>query len=193
MSDDSQDPRSPIVIVLNDIDPDAVRAVSDGIDATIRADQSPFIIRIDSDGGYASSCCGIIDLIDAAKRLGPVATIAVGSAASAASFVLAHGTEGLRFAAPNCNIMVHPLQLRLGGSIDVVEHGTKDSTKLNARLFKIFGEDTKKGAKWWREELAKHKGADLNLTAQEAKRYGMVDHVQLPIVVAQPKIEYGFV
>lgn len=65
-------------------------------------------IYINSQGGDTQS--GLLTIYDTMQFIkSPVKTICIGEAYSSAAVLLASGTKGLRFAAPNSKIMIHSL------------------------------------------------------------------------------------
>ena len=62
-------------------------------------------LYINSPGGVVSAGLAIYDTMKFIKP--DVATLCIGQAASAASLILASGTDGKRFCLPNASVMIH--------------------------------------------------------------------------------------
>jgi len=128
-------------------------------------------IYINSPGGVVTSAMAIYDTMQYVKP--NVQTICVGVAASAASLLLAAGTKGKRMILPNGEVMIHQV---MGGTqgqaadIDIhARHILKTKERVNKVLAKHTGQNIKK--------IEKDSDRDYFMSAQEAKKYGVVDKV----------------
>ena len=128
-------------------------------------------IYINSPGGSVTAGLAIFDTIQYIKP--EVSTICVGLAASMGAFLLAAGQKGKRYALPNAEIMIHqPLGGARGQAEDVkiqAEWLLKTREKLNRIMSETIGRSI--------EEIAKDTDRDNFMSADEAKEYGIVDHV----------------
>lgn len=128
-------------------------------------------LYINSPGGSITSGMAIYDTMQYIKC--DVSTICIGMAASMASFLLAAGAKGKRFALPNSEIMIHqPLGGAQGQASDIkihAEHIIRIRTKMN----KMYSEFTGKPV----EIIERDTERDNFMTADEAAEYGLVDKV----------------
>ena len=130
---------------------------------------------INSPGGSVTAGMAIFDTM---QFIGPaVSTMCIGLAASMGAFLLAAGEKGKRFALPNSEIMIHqPLGGARGQASDIKIHAdwilrTKD--QLNRILSERTGQSL--------EQIAKDTDRDNFMSAEEAKKYGLVDDVLVRI------------
>lgn len=132
-------------------------------------------IYINSPGGSVSAGLDIHDVMKFGIRC-DVCTVAAGTAASMGALLLAAGTKGKRFAAPNAEIMIHqPLSGVQGSASDIglaCEHIQRTKKRLNGILAEACGRTE--------AELAHDTDRDNWKTAEEALAYGLVDHVGFP-------------
>ncbi|BFD25254.1 MAG: ATP-dependent Clp endopeptidase proteolytic subunit ClpP [Candidatus Parcubacteria bacterium] len=126
---------------------------------------------INSPGGSVSSGLAIYDTMQYIKA--PISTICVGMAASMASVLLAAGAPGKRMALPNSEIMIHQVMGGTEGQASDIkihaEHILKIKDKLNQLLAKHSGRK--------KEEVEKDSDRDKWMSAEEAKKYGLIDLV----------------
>ncbi|MFZ4648599.1 MAG: ATP-dependent Clp protease proteolytic subunit [Patescibacteria group bacterium] len=126
---------------------------------------------INSPGGSVSSGLAIYDTMQYIKS--DVSTICVGMAASMASVLLAAGKKGKRLALPNSEIMIHQVMGGAEGQASdikiMAEHIIKTKNKLNQILAKHTGKKS--------ETLEKDSDRDNYMSAEEAKKYGLIDKV----------------
>ncbi len=126
---------------------------------------------IQSPGGYIHSGLAIMDTMNLIKP--DVSTVCVGLAASMGSILLAAGAPGKRYALPNAEVMIHqPLGGAQGQASDI-EISAKHILMNKDRLAKILQETT--GQK--REKIDFDMDRDYWMSADEAKKYGLVDKV----------------
>ncbi|HEX3890255.1 MAG TPA: ATP-dependent Clp protease proteolytic subunit, partial [Verrucomicrobiae bacterium] len=102
-----------------------------------------------------------------------VNTYCVGQAASMGAVLLAAGTKGKRYALPNANIMIHQVLGGAEGQASDVEIRVKYMLKLKQRLNAILSKHTGKPV----EQVERDCDRDNFMSADEAKAYGIVDHV----------------
>ena len=128
-------------------------------------------IYINSPGGHVSSGLAIIDTMNHIKN--DVSTVCVGMAASMGAVILASGAKGKRYSLPNSEIMIHqPLGGAQGQATDI-QITAKQILKLKEKLNKMMAERTGKTY----AEIEKDADRDYYMSADEAKKYGIVDKV----------------
>lgn len=128
-------------------------------------------VYINSPGGSVTAGLAIFDTM---RYIRPnIATICMGQACSMGAFLLSAGTKGKRYALESARIMIHqPLGGFQGQASDIEIHA-KEILELRERLNKIMSENTGKPLK----DISKDTDRDYFMTAEEAKKYGLVDEV----------------
>jgi ATP-dependent Clp protease protease subunit len=128
-------------------------------------------IYINSPGGSVTSALAILDTMNHVKN--DVSTVCVGMAASAAALLLSAGKKGKRYSLPNSEIMIHqPLGGAQGQASDI-EITAKQIVKLKTKLSQIMAKNTGKSL----TQIEKDADRDYYMSADEAKKYGIVDKV----------------
>lgn len=128
-------------------------------------------LYVNSPGGHVHSGLAIVDAMNHVKP--DVATVAVGMAASMGSIILASGAKGKRFALPNADIMIHQPHGGAEGQATDIEISARRILSLRERLNKILAKQS--GQKL--EKVALDVDRDFYLSAEEAKKYGIIDQV----------------
>lgn len=128
-------------------------------------------IYINSPGGSVTSAMAMYDTIQHVKA--NVATICVGQAASAAAVLLAAGTKGKRFALPNSRIMIHQVMGGVEGQQTDVEIQAKEMRRIKDQLNQILAKHTGQTVK----KIDQDTDRDYFMTADEAKKYGIIDKI----------------
>ncbi len=154
--------------------------VDDGVSALICAQllflesenpKKEIAMYINSPGGIVTSGFAIYDTMQYIKS--PVSTVCMGMAASMGSFLLAAGEKGHRISLPNARIMVHQPSGGFSGQASDIERHAEDIIKTKRRLNEIYAKHTGQPI----EVIEKTLDRDYFMTADEAKAFGIVDHV----------------
>ncbi|MCB1167713.1 MAG: ATP-dependent Clp endopeptidase proteolytic subunit ClpP [Leptospiraceae bacterium] len=128
-------------------------------------------VYINSPGGYISSGLAIYDTMQYIRP--DIRTICVGQAANICSLLLSAGTAGKRSALPNARIMMHqPLGGVTGQAVDI-ELQAKEILSVKDRLNRIYSHHTGKAL----EQIEKDTDRVRNMSADDAREYGLIDHV----------------
>ena len=126
---------------------------------------------INSPGGVVTAGMAIYDTMQYIKC--PVSTIVVGQAASMGALLLAGGAPGKRYALANSRVMIHqPLGGAQGQASDILiqaDEIKRTREVLNGILAHHTGQKV--------DTISKDTERDNFMTAVEAKKYGMIDHV----------------
>ena len=126
---------------------------------------------INSPGGVVTSGLAIYDTMQFIRP--PVSTLCTGQAASMGSLLLAAGEKDMRFTLPNSRIMVHQPSGGFQGQVtDILIHA-KEVENLKRRLNEIYEKHT--GRTY--DEIEKALERDNFLSAEDAKKFGIIDNV----------------
>jgi ATP-dependent Clp protease protease subunit len=128
-------------------------------------------LYINSPGGSVSAGMAIYDTMQYVEN--DVATVALGLAASMGQFLLCAGEPGKRYSLPHARIMMHQPSGGIGGTASDIaiqaEQMLYTKHKMAERIAFHTGQTI--------EQIEKDSDRDRWFTADEAKEYGMVDHV----------------
>lgn len=131
-------------------------------------------LYINSPGGSVSAGLALYDTMQHVKP--DVSTICVGMAASMAAVLLSAGAKNKRFILPNAEVMIHqPLGGTEGQASDIAitaKHILKTRDNLNKMLSKNTGKPL--------AQIEKDTDRDFFMSAEDAKKYGIVDEIYKP-------------
>jgi len=128
-------------------------------------------LYINTPGGSVTAGLAIYDTMQYVDC--DVSTICVGMAASMGATLLAAGTKGKRFALPNSEILLHQPAGGITGQATEIEIGAKQILKIKKKLNEILARHTGQPLK----KIEKDTDRDFYLSAEEAKKYGIIDEV----------------
>jgi ATP-dependent Clp protease protease subunit len=128
-------------------------------------------LYINSPGGSVYAGMAIYDTM---KFLAcDVNTYCMGIAASMGSFLLSAGTKGKRFALPNSRIMLHQPSGGSQGTAADIEIQARELLYIRERMNLIYADNTGQTP----EKIAEDLDRDRFYSPDEAKAYGLIDHV----------------
>ena len=130
------------------------------------------MMYINSPGGSISAGMAIYDTMNYIKC--DVHTVCIGLAASMAAFLLSSGAKGKRSALPNAEVMIHqPLMGGLSGQASDIKIHAEHILKTKKKLNKILAENSGQTI----ETLERDTDRDNYMSAEEAKKYGLIDNI----------------
>jgi ATP-dependent Clp protease protease subunit len=128
-------------------------------------------LYINSPGGSVTAAMAIYDTMNHVKP--DVSTVCVGIAASAAAVLLASGAKGKRFCLPNSEVMIHQVMGGAEGQASDIAIVAKHILRTKENLNKILSKNTGKPF----AQVEKDSDRDYYMTADEAKKYGIIDEI----------------
>ena len=132
------------------------------------------ILYINSPGGSVTAAMAIYDCMNHIKP--DVSTICVGIAASAAAVILASGAKGKRLALPNSEVMIHQVMSGVEGQASDIAIAAKHILRTKENLNKILAKNSGQSV----EQVERDSDRDNYMTAEEAKKYGLIDDIIKP-------------
>ncbi len=128
-------------------------------------------LYINSPGGEILAGLAIYDTMQLTRA--PIATYAVGMAASMATVLLTAGTKGRRFALPHATIHLHqPMGGAQGQAVDI-EIAAREILRMRSLLNELL----KKHTGLTDEQIDRFTDRDFYMTAEQAAEYGIIDQV----------------
>ena len=128
-------------------------------------------IYINTPGGSVTSGLAIYDTMQFVKP--DVSTYCVGQASSMGALLLSAGTAGKRYALPHARIMIHQPWGGVQGAASDISIQAQEILRLRARIEEILSKHTKQPL----DRIKKDTDRDYFMSAEEAKKYGIVDEV----------------
>ena len=128
-------------------------------------------LYINSPGGVVTAGMAIYDTMNFLQC--DFVTYCIGMAASMSTVLLAGGTKGKRFALPNSRVMIHQPSGGAGGQAADIAIQAREIIRWRKTLNDAISKHTGKTA----EQVEKDSDRDYYMSAEEAKTYGIVDHV----------------
>jgi len=126
---------------------------------------------INSPGGSVYDALAIYDTMNYVTN--DIQTVGIGVQASAAAILLCSGKKGKRYMLPNATAMIHQPTSGTKGRVTDQEIDLKESLRVKKLIESIVAKNTNHTVKKIHDDMER----DFWMTAEEAKKYGLVDKV----------------
>jgi ATP-dependent Clp protease protease subunit len=126
---------------------------------------------INSPGGIVTSGLAVYDTMQYIKP--DVTTVCIGQAASMGALLLTAGADGKRYSLPNSRILIHQPMGGFQGQASDIEIQAKEILRMKETLNSILVKHTGKSLK----QIQQDTDRDYFMSGEEAKEYGIIDHV----------------
>jgi ATP-dependent Clp protease protease subunit len=126
---------------------------------------------INSPGGLVTAGLAVYDTMQYIKP--DIATVCIGQAASMGALLLTAGARGKRYSLPNARILIHQPMGGFQGQASDIEIQAKEMLRMKDALNQILVQHTGKTM----DLIQRDTDRDYFMSAQEAKNYGIIDHV----------------
>jgi len=126
---------------------------------------------INSPGGVVTSGLAVYDTMQYIKP--DIATVCIGQAASMGALLLAAGANKKRYSLPNSRILIHqPMGGSQGQASDIAIQA-KEIIRMRDTLNRVLAFHTGNDL----EKIQEDTDRDFFMSGEEAKNYGIIDHV----------------
>lgn len=126
---------------------------------------------INSPGGLVTAGLAVYDTMQYIKP--DITTVCIGQAASMGALLLTAGTKGKRYSLPNARILIHQPMGGFQGQASDIEIQAKEILRMKDTLNQILVGHTGKSL----EQIQKDTDRDFFMSGEEARDYGIIDHV----------------
>jgi ATP-dependent Clp protease, protease subunit len=133
--------------------------------------EQDIFLYINSPGGSVYDALAIYDTMQYVTN--DIQTVGIGIQASAAAFLLSSGTKGKRYILPHGTVMVHQPRSGTRGKVTDQEIDLRESLRIKRLLEEIMAKNTGQKTARIHNDMERDKW----MTAEEAKKYGLVDDV----------------
>lgn len=128
-------------------------------------------LYINSPGGSISAGLAVYDTMRYVTN--DVATLGLGLAGSMGQFLLCAGAAGKRYALPHAQIMMHQLSGGFGGTAADIAIQAENTLHVKRTMHELIARHTGQSV----AQIERDADRDRWFTAEQAKAYGMIDHV----------------
>jgi len=132
---------------------------------------SDIYLYVNSPGGSVSAGMAIYDTMQFVKN--DVATVGLGMCASMGQFLLTAGAPGKRYALKHTRVMMHQPLGGLGGVQSLVQKQAEQMLLIKKQMAELIAHHSGQSV----ERIVEDSEWEKWFSAEEAKEYGIVDHV----------------
>jgi ATP-dependent Clp protease protease subunit len=161
-----------IVMLGDELDDDRANTLCSELVLLAAESDRDISLYINSAGGSPAAAMAVYDTV---QYLGNnVATVAIGLAASTAGFLLCAGTPGKRYALPHARVVINQPTGRIDGTAADIAIRAEQLQHTRWLMQRLLAEHTGQPL----EQIERDTDRERWFTAEEAREYGLVDHVR---------------
>ena len=147
-------------------------------------------VIIDSYGGQVYSLMSMIS--DIRHSNVPVATIVQGKAMSCGAILFSFGADGRRYMDPDATVMIHDVSSMNWGKIEEIKAGAEETERLNQKVYQMMAENCGHNKDYFLDMIHEKGHADWFLDADEAKKHNLANHLHVPEMTIETKVNFKF-
>lgn len=163
--------RDRIIFIGDDVNPHTANLIVAQLLFLDNENHKDISLYINSPGGIVYDALAIYDTMQFVKS--DIQTVGIGVQASAAAFLLSSGTKGKRFLLPHSTVMIHQPSGGSKGKVTDQEIDLREALRVKKLMEEIMAKNTGQKLSKIHEDMER----DFWMTADEAKKYGVVDKV----------------
>jgi len=180
--------KAPVIVKVSRFDTQGQSDFENDISDAHESGQPVIPVVIDSFGGSSYSCLGMISAIENSRL--PVATILTSKAMSAGAILFAFGSDGYRFMDPNATLMLHDISDSPDGKLEDLKVDVKHLEHLNEMVYKRMARHLGHKEDYFLQLIKKASHLDVYMTAKEAKKHRIANHLRVPTLDVKISVEY---
>jgi len=181
---------SPVVVRVNKFNEEAAEKFAENMGKAHETGQDIIPVIIDSYGGEVYSLMSMVSEVQNSSL--PVAMICESKAMSAGSILFTFGTEGYRYMAPHGTLMIHEVSSFQYGKVEDLKVDAEEADRLNDLIFKLMAKNCGKDENYFLDIIHEKGHTDWYLTPKEAKKHNLVNHIKVPEMHVDVKVEMHF-
>ena len=180
----------PTIIRVRKFDDPAAKEFSNLMMKAQNTGQPVVPVIIDSYGGQVYSLMSMISDIRHSKV--PVATIVQGKAMSCGAILFSFGADGRRYMDPDATVMIHDVSSMNWGKIEEIKAGAEETERLNQKVYQMMAENCGHHKDYFLDMIHEKGHADWFLDADEARKHNLANHLHVPEMKIETKVNFKF-
>lgn len=175
------------VPLVRSFDEEGFKKLDEDFNEAHRTGQTIIPVLIDSYGGDIYSLNGMMGILKSSSL--PVATILLSKAMSCGADFFSCGTEGQRYMYEYATIMIHDAASTNRGKVEEIKADAKETERLNDIGYEILARNCGKPKDYFKNLVHERGHADWYITAKEALKHNLTNHIGIPTFSVDVKIE----
>ena len=180
----------PVVLRVRKFDEAAAKEFSSLVSKAQNTGQPVLPIIIDSYGGQVYSLMSMISDIKHSRI--PVATIVQGKAMSCGAILFSFGAEGMRYMDPDATVMIHDVSSIDRGKVEEIKASAEETERLNKKIYNMMAENCGHHKEYFLDIVHQKGHADWFLDHDECKKHNLANHLHVPELKIETKVQFSF-
>jgi len=111
---------------------------------------------------------------------------------SCGAILFSFGTEGYRYMDPDSTIMIHDVSSMNLGKIEEIKAGAEETERLNQKVYQMMAENCGHHKDYFLDMIHEKGHADWFLDADEARKHNLANHLHIPEMKIETKVNFKF-
>ncbi len=180
----------PVVIRVRKFDEAAAKEFSNAMSKAQNTGQPVVPVIIDSYGGQVYSLMSMISDIKNSRIT--VATIVQGKAMSCGALLFSFGAEGHRYMDADAPVMIHDVSSWAGGKVEEIKADADETERLNQKVYKMMAKNCGHHEDYFLDIIHEKGHADWFLEAEECLKHNLTNHVRVPTLKIEARVNFDF-
>jgi len=108
---------------------------------------------------------------------------------SCGAVLFSFGTEGYRFMSPTDTVMIHDVSSGGRGKIEEIKADAAEADRLDQIIFKMMSQNCGKKDDYFKKIVHKKGHADWYLDPSDCKKHNLCNHIRVPDLKTEVKVE----
>jgi ATP-dependent Clp protease protease subunit len=147
-------------------------------------------VLIDSYGGQVYSLMSMVSDIKHSKI--PVATIVQGKAMSCGALLFSFGAEGHRYMDRDATLMIHDVSSMNWGKVEEIKATAEETERLNKKAYQMMAKNCGQHKDYFLDLIHQKGHADWFVEADEARKHNLANHLRIPEMKIETKVNFKF-
>jgi ATP-dependent Clp protease, protease subunit len=169
-----------VSVYVNAFDEASAKSFFDSFKAARDAEQKIVPVFIDSYGGYVDALSVMLDTM--LSFPGQIVTVGLGKMMSCGAILLACGSQGMRYAAPNSRVLVHQISSFSWDTVAGMENSAAEARRLNDQIFKVMAKRCGQPSDYFLNLIKEKGNLNIYMIPEEAKKHKIIDHIKYPLI-----------
>lgn len=181
---------SPLIRLNKAFNYEMVEKFSDEFNEVLGTNPKIIPVVIDSYGGEVYCLLELISLFQSSPV--PIATICNGKAMSCGAMLFMFGHPGLRFMSEHATLMIHEVSSVSFGKVEEIKSDANEVDRLNKLIFNLAAKHVGHDENYFLDLIHSKHHSEVYLTAKEAKKYNICNHIGIPDFVTNVTVTQTF-
>ena len=111
---------------------------------------------------------------------------------SCGAILFSFGNEGMRYMDEDATVMIHDVSSMEYGKVEEIKASADETERLNQKIYSMMAENCGHHRDYFLEIVHEKGHADWFLEADECKKHNLANHLHVPELKIETKVNFSF-